>query len=190
MFNIEKILSVITIVFCIVAIIVMLFGLRVEIVIAAVSGIIALIALQANIREGEATRKHNKLSVQPLLTCAHDFKKNGNITYVKFDILNSGTGPAIIKNFISEVDGKELTRNDIKEYYKFFDVNTQGFKKMLVGFTGPDSIIRVGEQQNLWTFEYDRTTHNADFIDRMKLVIEYQSIYRDRVFTYSPEELK
>ncbi len=183
MFNIEKILSGITIVFCIVAITVMLFGLRVEIVIAAVSGIIALIALQANIREGEATRKHNKLSVQPLLTCAHDFRKKGNIRYVEFDLLNSGTGPAIIKNFILEVDGKELTRNDVKEYSKFFNSNTQGFRKMLVGFTGPDSIIRVGDPSNLWTFEYDKTTHNADFIDRVKLVIEYQSIYRDEIFT-------
>ena len=162
----------------------------VMIVTAIASIVIAGIASLATVMQGVHNREHNRRSVQPLLTCVHDFKKSGNITYVQFDILNSGTGPAIIKNFISVVDGKELTRNDVKEHYKFFDVNTQGFGVMLVGFTGPDSIIRVGEQQNLWTFEYDRTTHNADFIDRMKLVIEYQSIYRDRVFTYSPKELK
>ncbi len=181
MFNIEKILSVITIVFCIVAITVMLFGLRAEIVIAAVSGIIALIALQANIQAGKETRKHNKLSVKPLLVVFRRINTQKSIGKYEVSVANQGVGPAIIKNVELLFEGKRVSLNDNITYKAFLNKKMKNLKSKDTFYPNPSFVIKMGETLILWSFEFDKMEAIYE-MDKLGIKIEYKSMYLDKTF--------
>ncbi len=62
--------------------------------------LVALVALGAAIFEGRATRRHNRLSVRPLLRI--DYAETG------ITLHNTGAGPAILNTFEVFVDGEEV----------------------------------------------------------------------------------
>ncbi len=190
MFNIEKILSVITIVFCIVAITVMLFGLRAEIVIAAVSGIIALIALRANIREGKATRKHNRLSVKPFLSIESSGTVTGNKVCNTATLVNDGTGPAIIKKFQLLLDGTDISQHNAEIHTNFLLESKKICSGVKVGHLAPDSIVNARDKKLMWEFDHDLNSEYIETIIKLKIQIEYQSIYEDETFYYPLKKQK
>lgn len=63
---------------------------------------IALCALFLSIYEGYSNRKHNQISVKPLILLDSGKNETGS----GFRIRNSGLGPALIKWFSVEIDGK------------------------------------------------------------------------------------
>lgn len=65
--------------------------------------IIALIALFVAIDQGYQTRKHNKLSVQPVVGIVFEYTAQGGAGW---NYKNSGLGPAIIKDFEVKVDAE------------------------------------------------------------------------------------
>ncbi len=68
---------------------------------------IAFLALVSSLLQFWASRKHNKLSVRPLLV----FDANYDPTVRGFGLLvtNKGVGPAVISDFRVLVDGKDET---------------------------------------------------------------------------------
>lgn len=72
--------------------------------------IVAAFALFLTIYEGCATRKHNKLSVKPIMFVSFEFNEEGT----GWLALNSGVGPGVLKWLEVKVDGKPArTWNDI-----------------------------------------------------------------------------
>jgi hypothetical protein len=65
---------------------------------------IALCALFLSIYEGCSNRKHNRLSVKPLILLDSGLDETGS----GFRIRNSGLGPALIKWFSVEIDEKTI----------------------------------------------------------------------------------
>jgi len=65
---------------------------------------IALCALFLSVYEGCSNRRHNRISVKPLIVLDSGINESGS----GFRIENSGLGPALIKWFSVEVDGKQI----------------------------------------------------------------------------------
>ncbi len=67
--------------------------------------LVAVVALVAAIVEGRAARKHNRLSVRPLLRI--DCYENEGIS-----LHNTGAGPAILQEFLVFADGRQVEATD------------------------------------------------------------------------------
>jgi hypothetical protein len=151
-----------------------------EIYIALVSILVAACALGTTIWQGYIMRKHNKLSVKPLLTTFDLQDLKGNIEWVEYRLENCGVGPAIIKNFSLFYDEKEVSRNNRKTYEDFFKDKTKGFLFSSNGSCVPNSIIPAGGSIVLVSFKYDKEKHDVSFAEKINIVVEYQSIYKTR----------
>ncbi len=159
-----------------------------SVLIAFLSGVVAVIALLANLREGKETRMHSRLSVRPQLTTVHNVTLKGSIRKEQLEILNCGNGSATIKSFVLEMDGKEITQNDFQEYHEFFKKKTVDFNSKAFGFIGLGTIIKAGDRQNLWEITYDSKKQNLDFLDNINFKVKYQSSYLDEVFIYNSKQ--
>lgn len=142
--------------------------------------LVAVCALGTTIWQGYIMRKHNKLSVKPLLTTF----AIENIGWAEYRLENCGVGPAIIKNFYLFYDEKEVSRNNRKTYEDFFKDKTKGFLFSSNSSYVPNSVIPAGGSIVLVSFKYDTEKHDVSFAEKINIVIEYESIYQDKVFTY------
>jgi hypothetical protein len=70
------------------------------------TGIIALCALGLTIWQAMLTRRHNRLSVKPYLTIWNDLDQEKHRYWIQ--LLNNGTGPALIKDFRIEIHGERV----------------------------------------------------------------------------------
>ncbi len=167
-----------------------LVDLEAEAYIAIGSGVIAVIALWANIREGKETRKNNRLSLRPLLTIGLDSYTKDNIAYTGVELVNKGTGPAIIKKFILRYDGKVKSCDNLKDYKDFLKKSLKGFVSITSGSYIPGGFIKAGEKRQLVGVGYTTETQKKkfdDFVDRLDICIYYQSIYEDEIFIRDTE---
>jgi len=81
-----------------------------EIITGISSVIIATCALGVTIWHGIQTRRHNRLSVLPHLASWKHFE--GSKNHYSVELSNNGVGPALIKTFKIEVDGKPIIGED------------------------------------------------------------------------------
>ena len=153
----------------------------VNVIIGIVTVLIAGGALGFTIWRGMETRKHNRLLVKPHLSLINNITERGNKRFINFQLENCGTGPAMIKNFILEFDGKEIARNDIKKYETFLAKNTSGLTFSNISFLSSSSIIKEGTIVPLLEFKYECGSQEGKFIGGLNVRIEYQSIYKDEV---------
>lgn len=147
--------------------------------------IIAGCAVWISVRNGRETRKHNKLSVRPILGF-HDNRKNikDGKRFIQFVLQNNGVGPAVIKNFILRHDSEEVTRNDSDAYNAFIDEKLKKLHLVTRGSHTPDSAMLPSAEVILLSFEC-KNEEEAEAIaeaDRLGLRIEYTSIYKDETF--------
>ena len=151
--------------------------------IALASSATALCALGLSLWEGHQNRRHNKLSVRPLLTAEQNFENIDNEKIIRFELMNAGFGPAIIKDFILSYDGREVSKNNRKTYESFLEEKTKGFKILNIFSFVPDSSMPQHEKCELFSFSC-KLDSNPSFMNKLNLRINYQSIYQDEIFTY------
>ncbi len=151
--------------------------------IAIASAITAICALAATIWQGRQNYKHNKLSVRPMLTTMINYKDGKKTRTVSFELINSGFGPAIIKDFILMFDGEEVSKNNLKSYEDFLKEKAKSFKVESVFSITPDASIVMGERYELFSFSY-KHGEDVSFIHKLDLLVNYQSIYEDEIFTH------
>lgn len=152
--------------------------------IALASAFVALCALGVTLWQGRQNHKHNKLSVRPLLATMEQHHTKENIGYVAFELINCGVGPAIIKNFALLFGDEEVSRNNRTTYDDFLKSKLEGFMDVYTGQYVPGGAMQVGEKHVLLAFKYDTEKHDIDVIHQLNLLVDYQSIYQDEVFTY------
>ncbi len=155
----------------------------VEVYTAIVTVIIAVIALSFSIWQGLETRRHNRLSVRPVLERVLDVKLNDDTLHYMLAIVNQGTGPAIVKKFQFLLNGKTVSCNDYGTYHDILVEEIQKSKGKLIGKIGfivPDSVIKDGEQRIIWELKFNKED-DVTLIDRLDLRVEYQSIYEENL---------
>jgi hypothetical protein len=142
-----------------------------EVIIAIMSSIIAICAIVIAYNEGQATRKHNRLSLRPLLvvtlTC------DNKIT--KLHLENHGLGPAVI--------------DKIKFIYhgKTFEPRTENWKALFaqiglrysytMTFLSADEVIIKPDKETI-LIEIEHNAKDAETIDKFMSEIETKLDYR------------
>jgi hypothetical protein len=156
--------------------------------IALMSAFIALCAFILTILNSRQTIKHNKISVRPVLTTRqHHYPSNKEGT-VAFELINAGLGAAIIKNFTLIYNDTTVSNNSAEQYTNFMKNLCKEFSDVLYGMYVPGGVMQVSEHCVLLSFKYNCQTQDVSFIEKINLVVEYQSMYRDQTFTYDSRE--
>ena len=152
---------------------------------------LAVIALAVAVLEGHAMRKHNYLSMQPILTIDINQKIIGNgIFSINFDLRNAGIGPAIIKDielYCEKVKipmkGEDATEKFKKQYPLSFDYHGT------FGSASNINVIEAGKCISIFQLTSAQTATNKDVKSlrdtarHIVIKIEYQSIHQNKNFT-------
>jgi len=140
---------------------------------------IAVLALFLSIWHLSVQRKHNKLSVKPLLTF-EELTANTERGFGVF-VRNDGIGPAIIKEFKIYVDNIQII-SDYKHLWK------EAAKKLSIDYNfvmfhtfEPKTSINTGLRLPVFTIEQkvnkEQTALFKKSISRLNIEILYESIY-------------
>ena len=148
--------------------------------------IIAITAVAFSIQQGCETRKHNQLTVVPILTFFVHAKQHSIVGII---LKNSGFGPAIIKSFEIYVDGELIKDNNgIGGVWDdtFSKLGIVSSRKFLTSadIKGPISLL-PNEELKLLFMEKDKYTperlkHMDEAVKRLKIRILYESIYGEQ----------
>jgi len=145
--------------------------------------VIAVAALIVSIWENVAARKHNRLSVRPLLRVDCLGERQGPLSVT---LVNSGVGPAIVESFTAKLNGETIPSSELHPVdcaLKRLGVAPEDY----IYFTPwPGEAVSAGEKLTLLTFP--KTAEDRVAADRMKdllpkicLRIVYKSIYDEKL---------
>jgi len=144
---------------------------------------IAALALIASVWQSFLFRKHNELSVRPLIDIEYhtEFKSLTNVISLNFK--NDGLGPAIVKahNFI--LNGTSLTEDEVEDLAG----SLCSFRNIEGRLLTKDTVIRASEKINFLIFDEDifycdmpRFLEAYDRLLSLVIKLEYESLYEDR----------
>ncbi|MEC8067254.1 MAG: hypothetical protein VX154_05290 [Pseudomonadota bacterium] len=147
------------------------------------SVVVAVCALVVTIWQGRQNYKHNKMSVKPILVASEDLNEVSKNNYeISCELINTGFGPAIIKEFILIYDGKEVSNNNRTTFLSTLK-KLVGHESFSYYWFAPDSSISAGEAQEVFAFNFKKGD-DISFLEKLNVKINYQSIYGDEAFTY------
>jgi len=144
---------------------------------------IALLALFTTVYQAELTRKHNRLSVIPLMLFS-----SSEIEY-EISLTNNGAGPGIVLGLEMMVKDEYFIDNDAK---KIRSIIAETIKRSSLQLSGEDYIVtaydgfmvlKPGDKVKLLELINDKKS--KEFVELMKLInfgVCYKSIYNDRFF--------
>lgn len=139
--------------------------------------IVAVLALFVTIWESYQSRKHNRLSVKPLLGIGVDIHEK-----LEFTLSNQGIGPAVIKEFSVYFDGKLLSKNPRSDIYRELLEGSVGKYKFHIPFEG--ACIKEGAEKSLLGVFYDNPKTNKKSIESLSnkfaFKVVYTSIYGEK----------
>ncbi|MGV3582153.1 MAG: hypothetical protein ACO1N8_07580 [Methylophilus sp.] len=157
------------------------------------TNVIALSALVATFWQAYITRKHNKLSVKPYLTTWTTTSSDG---YIIVKIINNGTGPAHIKSFNIFADNQKMIGESLEPHIKCLNLIFPEYQFIWYGsYFGIDYMMPATEQKDLIAIKFTgEKVPNRNEIDhrakRVKIVIDYESIYEEKFKYDSDNEVK
>jgi hypothetical protein len=155
-------------------------GLDVNIVIAAVSVLIAILALGFTIWQAKKTIKHNKLSVRPCLSLHVDSTK---LEQVIVTMANTGLGTAILNKMKVYVDDKEITKpRKIETAIEKVFPSEQEYKYHCQNFSLIDEFSMSKDSNiDLLSIKFDKPVDDhIKQLNRISIEIEYKSLYGDK----------
>ncbi|WP_319237476.1 hypothetical protein [uncultured Propionivibrio sp.] len=156
---------------------------------ALASAVIAVFALVATVWQAWVTRKHNRLSVKPLLNTWSE--TNGGAGIYEARLKNIGIGPAIIDSFEVRVDDKMVEGNGL-------DVIDSAVKAMFPS-NAPSVLYKscmakggalgAGEGITIVRIQFSPLAMPTyDEFEQMKkrvrLTVRYKSIYKHEQYSY------
>lgn len=149
-------------------------------IISLASAIIALSALLLAVCQSISLKKHNKLSVRPLLQFNYHSELGQK---VMVHVTNGGLGPAILRELKVKINGKETEINE-----QFWNLFFKGFEGKnipvwLYFLSGPDILQEKEEKEILRIESKPGETIPADLeskIDELCFIITYESMYGEK----------
>jgi hypothetical protein len=129
---------------------------------------IGLIALFISIWQGCEQRRHNRLSVKPILT----FDEISQNRRKSIRMSNDGLGPALIKRFTIIENGKVYDANDGNPWNQTNRIKEIDFSEMY--YFNKGASIKPNEAYNLLSWDAD----SIRILD-IEILIEYESIYEE-----------
>ena len=160
-------------------------------VIAICSVVIAVASLGVSAYVAWATRKHNRLSVQPLLMLSTAFTVGATAGLL---LTNSGLGPARIigsKLWFGDDELGEFNQLVVHEFRKFLVRERLVTSRPHAATLGGQPFLDAGHQQFLLSVDrYNKAEHSgfAELIQgQLRLEIQYKSIYGQRTTISYPQ---
>lgn len=149
------------------------------------STLIALCALGFTAWQVQVSRRHNKLSMKPHLTTWYHSDSGVGTVRFQYDLLNNGTGPALVRSFLVFVDGQQMTGEGVEPLKKALKVLFPNYTyKTAASFLGDKYMMAAKERVQLLNVEFVGPTFPNDAevdhaLNRARLIIKYESIYGD-----------
>ncbi len=138
-----------------------------------------------NLKYNKEIRDDTRVLMKPRLnvdyTVDHDEDHDEESETTKkiwFDLVNNGTGPAIITDFIL-LDGEMK----VLDHQKFFEKKVGRGNNLKLSFLTPNSTIPVTKSYRLLSLTYEKE-QDISFLDKLELCISYQSTFEDEIFTF------
>lgn len=157
------------------------------------SAIIAFCAFALTIWQASVQRQHNRLSVKPYLTTWSHRDDKG---FLNVDVLNNGIGPALIKVFKVYVDTHEINGQDQEVIRKAVRILFVNYDHVVPysSYLSEGYMMSAKEVRCLARIEFIGQSYpTSEEIDhagkRVKVYIEYESIYNDK-FVYDSSEFE
>ncbi len=152
------------------------------------SVVISVCALLLTMSQAWATRKHNRLSVQPRLTTHLHIENditNKKVTKVIATLTNSGLGPAIIKKFEILFKDDAYSINETDEFSKLIAVNlTAQLAKSAIGVMRTNHVLSKDATAELMNIEIlNATPLNLLELEQFHVRVTYESAYNE-LFIY------
>lgn len=159
-------------------------------IIALSSVVVAVCALGATFWHGWQSRRHDRLSVRPLLTWSenHDVTSDGVV--VTYAVRNHGLGPAVIRKRFFKVAGVSIP--DKGRSHAILDSVAQRaldgrceYRLLRSGLPGvgsamPSQTEQVIAEVLLVGQDAFTVTKLLDSLDEVDFVVEYESLYGER----------
>lgn len=156
-----------------------------DLIVGLTATLLALLALVVTVWEGIVMRRHNRLSVRPML----DFKLLLAAYSPDFGLtlLNKGVGPAIITKFDLFVDGQPIAKDGTGGWISALCAIGQQKKKWRYGWWEVGQLMEAGEKLEVLG-RFGREPRNDQQLEdernslrlalgRINILIEYTSVY-------------
>lgn len=159
-------------------------------VISISSVVIAVCALFATIYQAHLSRRHNRLSVKPVLIVC-DRREDQDIgCEFHFSIDNCGIGPAMVVDRYLLVDGVRFeasgrSGDTVAELMKHVFQKRYAYELREHGFPGRKSVFAVNESFTLARIRFPTANGLildaiSQELDRIVFVVDYESMYGER----------
>ncbi|PKG73016.1 hypothetical protein CXF86_19890 [Shewanella sp. GutCb] len=149
--------------------------------IAMASAFIALLVFALTLWQGFQVRKHNQLSVKPVLDfCWVNNYENG----ILCQLVNLGVGPSFLNKisfFVDDIEFHINEKNDYKSLFQELDLNEQ-LGQVGVQHVQKGSTVSIGQSLDLLNF-CDSSVLKNDYeqiaakLRRLSVQVEYKCIY-------------
>ncbi len=152
--------------------------------------VIATASIFITFWQGIEMRNHNRLSVRPNLEMIFsvDSKKFG------YELENKGLGPAIIRDKVYYLDGKEAVESGFSGLDSILYTLDFLDRRLEHSGLGKGRTIRAEEKLKLLIFYFlekdDKETLIQDFYTRLGIKINYESMYGEKFTCWFPKELE
>jgi len=148
--------------------------------------VITILVLTASVWQGYLFRKHNQLSVRPLLELETGRERKGSDKLLTITLKNEGLGPAIIKKYTIELYGDELSQ---KKLYQLVKDGLCGFSSFAyLNILPKGTIVRAGDSISiLGVNEYNLYCPVGDYKEGYRnflsilVDVQYQSMYEEQI---------
>lgn len=142
------------------------------------TSLVAGFALLVSLWQGYETRRHNRLSVKPILGFDRNFYKDAtdSLGGKKYQLVikNMGFGPAIIKKFDLYLDNKKLEKEEYSIWNSAIKQGKLGLKLLQASTLSDGDLIK-----NSFSKSIIKSTFIKEDLKRLNLKIHYQSIYEE-----------
>lgn len=153
-----------------------------ELLISFTATAISLSAFGVAIWQGYVTRRHNRLSVKPML----HFDIGMTETRLVLMLKNTGVGPAVIERFRVEINGEEIGQNPDQIVINLIDELEAAHLTGTMYFPGIGQAMAVGDAYKV--IKLRNSEKDEELFEVIKyavnVTVEYKSIYGEQ-FTVS-----
>jgi len=154
-----------------------------EFIISVSAIFIALLALSVTIWQGILIRKHNRLSVKPILNIDYNF--SAHIGDIGIYLINKGIGPAVIIDYKVFVDDILLECDYTEIWHKAAPLLRINEPWVTSHFLEPGEGINAGDKLGILIIKKEsmdpaKLLKFISSVKRLMIKIEYESIYHEK----------
>jgi hypothetical protein len=153
--------------------------------------IIALCAIALTIQQSLALRKHNRLSIRPMLALTSNRQNHPDVVVFESFLSNNGLGPAYIKSFHYLIDGSPVNAETTEQVYEAIEKSAE-LNIVTWSFTllKPKHVMGKDTSEKLFLLTLLANSKvTLEELERYQIKVVYESAYGEE-FIYDSRDHK